>query len=57
MIMQTEGEKPFAFSVSQEDIDSVLVMGSNVEDSKYRIYHQLQKHEDSKSNIEFLKHE
>ena len=57
MIMQTEGEKPFAFSVSQEDIDSVLVMGSNVEDSKYRMYHQLQKYEDSKSNIEFLKHE
>ena len=57
LITQAEDEKSSAFSVSQEDIDSVLVMGSNVVDSKYRIYRQFQKHEDSKSNIEFLKHE
>lgn len=57
MITQAEDEKSSAFSVSQEDIDSVLVMGSNVVDSKYRIYRQFQKHEDRKSNIEFLKYE
>ena len=57
MMMQAEDEKSSAFSVSQEDIDSILVLGSNVVDSKYRIYRQFQKHEDSKSNIEFLKHE
>ena len=57
MMMQAEDEKSSAFAISQEDIDSILVLGSNVADSKYRIYRQLQKHEDSKSNIEFLKHE
>ena len=57
MMMQAEDEKSSAFSVSQEDIDSILVLGSNVVDSKYRIYRQFQKHEDCKSNIEFLKHE
>ena len=55
--MQAEDEKSSAFAISQEDIDSILVLGSNVADSKYRIYRQFQKHEDSKSNIEFLKHE
>ena len=57
MMMQAEDEKSSAFAISQEDIDSILVLGSNVDDSKYRIYRQFQKHEDSKSNIEFLKHE
>ncbi len=57
MMMQAEDEKSSAFAISQEDIDSILVLGSNVVDSKYRIYRQFQKHEDSKSNIEFLKHE
>ena len=57
MMMQAEDEKSSAFAISQEDIDSILVLGSNVADSKYRIYRQFQKHEDSKSNIEFLKHE
>ena len=57
MIAEAEDEKSSAFSVSQEDIDSVLVRGSGFEDGKYRIYRQFQKHEDSKSNIAFLKKE
>ena len=42
---------------SQEDIDSILTKGSGFQDSKYRIYRQLQKQADSKSNIDFLKRE
>ena len=57
MIAEAEDEKSSAFSVSQEDIDSVLVKGSGVQDGKYRIYRQFWKHEDSKKNIEFLRNE
>ena len=57
MIAEAEDEKSSAFSVSQEDIDSVLVRGSGVQDGKYRIYRQFWKLEDSKKNIEFLKKE
>ena len=57
MIAEAEDEKSSAFSVSQEDIDSVLVKGSGFRDGKYRIYRQFQKNEDSKSNIAFLKNE
>ncbi len=56
-ITQAEDEKSSAFVVSQEDIDSVLQMGSSYDKSKYRIYRQLQKNNDSKTNIEFLKKE
>ena len=57
MIAEAEDEKSSAFFVSQEDIDSVLVSGSDFQDSKYRIYRQFWKHEDSKSNIAFLRNE
>ena len=57
MMVEAEDEKSSAFSVSQGDIDSVLVMGSSFQDGKYRIYRQFQKNEDSKSNIAFLKNE
>ena len=57
IIAEAEDENSSAFSVSQEDIDSVLVRGSGFENGKYRIYRQFQKHEDSKSNIAFLKKE
>ena len=57
MMVEAEDEKSSAFSVSQEDIDSVLVKGSGFQDGKYRIYRQFQKNEDSKSNIAFLKNE
>lgn len=56
-ITEAEDEKSSAFSVSQEDIDSVLQKGSGVAEGKYRIYRQFQKHEDSRSNIAFLKQE
>lgn len=56
-IVEAEEQKSSAFSISKEDIDSVLQKGSNVVDSKYRIYRQFQKHEDRKGNIAFLKSE
>ena len=56
-MVKAEEEKSSAFSVSQEDIDSVLVKGSGFQDGKYRIYRQFWKQEDSKKNIEFLKKE
>ena len=57
MMVEAEDEKSSAFSVSQEDIDSILTKGSGFQDGKYRIYRQFWKHEDSKSNIDFLKRE
>jgi len=57
MIAEVEDEKSSAFSISKEDIDSVLQKGSNVVDSKYRIYRQFRKYEDKKKNINFLKSE
>ena len=57
MMVEAEDEKSSAFSISQEDIDSVLVRGSGFQDGKYRIYRQFQKNEDSKNNIAFLKNE
>ena len=56
-MIEAEDEKSSAFSVSQEDIDSVLVNGSGFQDGKYRIYRQFWKNEDSKKNIEFLRNE
>ena len=57
MMVEAEDEKSSAFSVSQEDIDSILTKGSGFQDSKYRIYRQFWKQEDSKSIIAFLKKE
>ena len=57
MMVEAEDEKSSAFSVSQEDIDAILTKGSGFQDSKYRIYRQFWKQEDSKSNIAFLKKE
>ena len=54
-MVEAEEEKTSAFSVSQEDIDAILVKGNSVANGKYHIYHQFQKQEDKKSNIEFLK--
>ena len=56
-IAEAEDEKSSAFSVSQEDIDAVLVTNSTYENSKYRIYRQFQKNEGSKNNIAVLKKE
>lgn len=49
--------KSSAFAISQEDIDTILQKGGNIEDCKYRIYRQFWKNENSKSNIAFLKNE
>lgn len=57
MIAEAEDENASAFSISKEDIDSVLQKGSGVADGKYRIYRQFQKGEDRQKNIEFLKNE
>ena len=57
MIAEAEDEKSSAFAVSQEDIDAILVKGSGYANGKYHIYHQFQKQEDKKNNIEFLKKE
>ena len=56
-IAEAEDEKSSAFSISQEDIDSVLTKESSFENGKYRIYRQFRKLEDSKKNMEFLKKE
>ena len=56
-IAKAEDEKASAFTISKEDIDSVLQKGSGVADGKYRIYRQFQKGEDRQKNIEFLKNE
>lgn len=57
MIAEAENENASAFTISKEDIDSVLQKGSGVADGKYRIYRQFQKGEDRQKNIEFLKNE
>lgn len=46
-----------AFVISQEDIDSVLQSGSNVQEGKFRIYRQFSKNETPKENENFLKNE
>lgn len=55
--VKAEEKTSSAFSISQEDMDSVLKSGSGFENGKYRIYHHFQKREDSKTNIDFLKKE
>ena len=57
MMVEAEDEKSSAFAISQEDIDTILQKGGNIEDSKYRIYRQFWKNENCKSNIAFLKNE
>ena len=57
MLAEAEDEKSSAFVISQEDIDSILQRGSGFQNGKYRIYRQLQKNEDSKGNLDFLKKE
>ena len=57
MIAEAEDEKSSAFAISQENIDSVLLLGSGFQNGKYRIDRQFQKQEDNKNNIAFLKNE
>ena len=53
----TEVENTSVFNFSQEMIDSVLKEGSNIENSKFRIFEYLTRGLSSKENVEFLKHE
>ena len=50
-------EKSSAFFFSQEIVDAVLTRGSNVSESKFRIYEQFQKSLSAKENVDFLKDE
>lgn len=56
-IEKTEAEKVSAFSISQEDIDAVLLRGSGVSEGKFRIYEQYLKQQTSMENAAFLKKE
>ena len=56
-IEQAEAEKASAFTLSQEQIDYLLLDGSGVEQGKYRIYGQFLKNEGKAENIKFLKDE
>lgn len=57
IIQRAEENSASAFSISKEDIESVLLRGSLFVEGKYRIFRQFRKHEDKKENIKFLKHE
>ena len=57
MIDMAEQEKGSAFVLPQEAIDYVLCGGSNISQSKLRIYEQFQKGLTPKENIDFLKNE
>ena len=56
-ILQVEAENAPTFSFTQEIIDYALQGGSNVQESKMRIYHQFEESLSSKDNIQFLKNE
>lgn len=56
-MVEAEERQSSAFSISKEDIDSVLQKGSGVQNGKYRIYRQFHKGEDKKKTIDFLKSE
>lgn len=56
-ILQVEVENAPTFSFTQEIIDYVLQGGSNVQESKMRIYNQFEQSLSSQENIKFLKHE
>ena len=57
MIEQAAQEKDSAFVLPQAAIDYVVCRGSNIENSKYRIYDHFQKKLTPKENIDFLKNE
>lgn len=56
-MLQVEAENAPTFSFTQELIDYTLQGGSNVQESKMRIYNQFEKSLSSKENIQFLKNE
>ena len=56
-MLQVEAENAPTFSFTQEIIDDALQGGSNIHESKMRIYHQFETSLSSKDNIQFLKKE
>ena len=50
-------QKTSAFSISQEDIDAILLQGNNVSGGKFRIFEQFQKQASAAENATFLKDE
>lgn len=56
-MLQVEAENAPTFSFTQEIIDYALQGGSNIHESKMRIYHQFETSLSSKDNIQFLKKE
>jgi N12 class adenine-specific DNA methylase len=56
-IEKAEAEKVSAFSISQEDIDAVLLRGSGISEGKFRIYEQYLKQQTPVENAAFLKKE
>jgi len=55
--LEAEATQPSAFSFSQEIVDAVLCRGSQISESKMRIYEQFQKSLSKKENVDFLKNE
>ena len=56
-ILQVEANNAPTFSFSQEIIDYALQLGSNVQESKMRIYSQFEQSLSSEENVKFLKQE
>lgn len=54
---EAEADPVSAFAITQEEIDLVLLHGSNMAHSKTRIYEQFKKGETAEENIAFLKRE
>lgn len=56
-IQEAEDEKSSAFSISQADIDAVLLSGSGFVDGKFRIYEHFLTVWNPDENVKFLKNE
>ena len=56
-IQAAEDEQSSAFTISQEDIDAVLLYGSGIADGKFRIFEQFETAHSSTENASFLKEE
>ncbi len=56
-IAEAESEKLSAFSITQEDVDNILIGGSNFSQGKMRIYEQFLKQQTKEENATFLKKE
>ena len=55
IIDEAEDELPFAFSISETDLENLLRTGSNTSNARMRIIAEFSKNKGLESNIEFLK--